>query len=263
MTTLTEDRRRVLSRRIRFIVAFTIAYNVIEAVVALVAGQIASSSALFGFGLDSSVEVLSAAAVAWQFAAPDPRTRERLAMRLIAISFFGLSIIVAAGSIRSLLGLSSAEESLPGIILAAVSLVIMPVVSYLERRAGRELGSASAVSDSKQTLICTYLSAVLLIGLLLNALWGWAWADPVAALVIAALAFKEGLNAWRGDACCAPSAQLVGGEECVDACCADGEDEQCASSGEAELSFAPTDSEGDCADECCASAHVETTPRTV
>lgn len=218
MTEISTERRAKVTRRIRFIVAFTIAYNIFEALIAIVAGQVASSSALLGFGLDSAVEVLSAAAVAWQFSAPDPQQRERTAMRLIAVSFFGLAIIVAAGSIRSLLGYSSAEESLPGIILAAVSLIIMPVVSYLERRAGREIGSASAVSDSKQTLICTYLSAVLLVGLLLNALWGWSWADPVAALVIAALAAKEGFNAWKGDACCAPSAQLF--DEAEDDCCA-------------------------------------------
>ncbi|MDO5701572.1 MAG: cation transporter [Bowdeniella nasicola] len=224
MNALSPERAAVLRRRIRMIVAATIAYNVVEAIIALVAGQIASSSALFGFGLDSSVEVLSAAAVAWQFSGPEPQRRERTAMRLIAISFFGLAAIVTVESVRALLGYAEAETSMPGIILAAVSLIIMPVVSYLERRAGRELGSASAVSDSRQTLICAYLSAVLLGGLLVNAAWGWSWADPVAALVIAALAFREGLSAWRGDACCASSGRVFAKDDedaCQDACCAE------------------------------------------
>ncbi|WP_102159263.1 cation transporter [Zhihengliuella halotolerans] len=213
-------RRLVLARRIRWIVAATITYNVIEAVIALSAGAIASSSALIGFGLDSIVEVLSAAAVAWQFAAPDPAKRERRALRLIAYSFFGLAAVVLFDSVRSLAGFAQAEHSGVGIALAAVSLAIMPALSWFERRTGRELGSASAVADSKQTLICSYLSAVLLVGLLLNSLLGWSWADAVAALVIAAFAVREGIEAWRGDACCTPVSQLVAEDD--DAACADG-----------------------------------------
>ena len=206
-------RTHVLRRRIRFVVAFTIAYNVIEAIIALAAGSAASSAALIGFGLDSIVEVLSAAAVAWQFAAPDPEAREKTALRVIAISFFGLAAYVTIDAALSLVGFREAEHSPVGIALAAVSLVVMPVVSWVERRAGRELGSASAVADSKQTLICTYLSAALLIGLLLNSLLGWAWADSVAALVIAGFAVREGIEAWRGDACAVPVAALTGERE--------------------------------------------------
>ncbi len=206
---VTDARRAVLHRRVRWIVAGTITYNVLEAVIAITAGRIASSSALIGFGLDSIVEVLSAAAVAWQFAAPDPHRREKVAMRVIAFSFFGLATFVTIDAIRTLLGASEPEHSPVGIVLAAVSLVIMPVLSWFERRTGRELGSASAVADSKQTLLCTYLSAVLLVGLVLNSTLGWAWADPLAALVIAAVAVKEGLEAWRGDACCAPISVLT------------------------------------------------------
>ncbi|MFI7482308.1 cation diffusion facilitator family transporter [Kocuria sp. M1R5S2] len=206
-------RRAVLHRRVRLIVGATIAYNVVEAVVALTAGSIASSSALIGFGLDSVVEVLSAAAVAWQFAAPDHHRRERAAMRLIAVSFVGLAVFVTVDAVRALTGAAEPEHSPVGIGLASVSLVVMPFLSWFERRTGRELGSASAVADSKQTLLCTYLSGVLLVGLVLNSTLGWSWADPLAALVIAGFALKEGLEAWRGDACCSPVAVLVGDED--------------------------------------------------
>ena len=195
-------RRGVLERRIRLLVAATIAYNVVEAVIALGEGARVSSSALIGFGLDSAIEVSSAAAVAWQFSAKDPETREKAALRFIAFSFFALALYVGVDSVLSLLGMGEARHSPIGIGLAAVSLVVMPVLSVAQRRAGRELGSLSAVADSKQTLLCTYLSAVLLIGLTLNALFGWSWADPVAALVIAAIAVREGFNALRGDPCC-------------------------------------------------------------
>ncbi len=222
---ITPDRRAVLNRRIRWIVAGTISYNVIEAVIAIAAGTIASSSALIAFGLDSVVEVLSAAAVAWQFAAPDPHKREHLAMRLIAVSFFGLALFVTIDAVRTLAGAAEPEHSTVGIVLAAVSLVIMPALSFLERRTGRELGSASAVADSKQTLLCAYLSAVLLVGLVLNSVLGWSWADPIAALVIAAFAIREGVEAWRGDACCTPVAAMLvqepteDGDDCDDDCC--------------------------------------------
>ena len=194
--------RATLQRRIRLLVAATITYNVIEAVVALAEGTRVSSSALVGFGLDSVVEISSAAAVAWQFSAKDPETREKTTLRFIAISFFALAAYVAADAVLSLLGLGAARPSLIGIVLAATSLVVMPVLSLTQRHTGRELGSLSAVADSKQTLLCTYLSAILLAGLVLNSLWGWSWADPVAALGIAVIAVREGINAWRGDPCC-------------------------------------------------------------
>ncbi|MFI6700886.1 cation transporter [Streptomyces sp. NPDC050509] len=200
------ERRAALTRRIRLLVAATITYNVIEAIVAITAGTAASSTALIGFGLDSVIEVSSAAAVAWQFSAADhavQEAREKAALRVIAVSFFALAAYVAVDSVRALTGTSEAEHSTTGIVLAALSLAIMPFLSAAQRRAGRELGSASAVADSKQTLLCTYLSAVLLAGLLANSLFGWSWADPIAALVIAAVAVKEGREAWRGDNCCA------------------------------------------------------------
>lgn len=214
-------RRQILARRVRLIVALTIGYNVIEAVVALAAGGAASSTALVAFGLDSIVEVLSAAAVAWQFAVADHERRERVALRLIAVSFFGLAGFVTVDAIRSLITQEPAEHSLVGIILAVISLVVMPLLSWAERRTGRELGSSSAVADSKQTLLCTYLSAVLLVGLLLNSVFGLSWADPIAALVIAAVAVKEGRDAWRGDACCQPVLAAGGeaDEQCESDCC--------------------------------------------
>lgn len=192
----------MLTRRVRWLVAATITYNVVEAVVALAAGTAASSAALVGFGLDSGIEVASAATVAWQFSGRDPQAREQAALRVIALSFFALAAYVTVGSVRAVLGGVEATPSAVGVALAAASLLIMPVLSFAQRRAGRELGSRSAVADSKQTLLCTWLSAVLLVGLLLNGLWGWAWADPVAALVIAAVAAREGREAWRGRLCC-------------------------------------------------------------
>lgn len=196
------ERRAVLSRRVRWLVAATISYNVIEAIIAISAGSVASSTALIGFGLDSVIEVASAAAVMWQFNGKDPESRERTALKVIALSFFALAAYVTVESVRSLFGAESAEHSTVGIVLAAVSLMVMPFLSYAQRHAGRELGSASAVADSKQTLLCTYLSGVLLVGLLLNSLFGWSWADPIVALVIAAVALKEGREAWRGEHCC-------------------------------------------------------------
>jgi divalent metal cation (Fe/Co/Zn/Cd) transporter len=213
------DRTALLRRRIRWIVAATIAYNTIEAGVALVAGSFANSAALLAFGLDSIVEVLSAAAVAWQFAAPDPEKREKTALRVIALSFFALAAYVGVEAVLALLGIREAAESPIGIALAAVSLLVMPFLSFAERRTGKELGSATAVADSKQTLLCSYLSAALLVGLLLNALLGWTWADPLAALAIAGFAVRQGLEAWRGEACAVPVSALTGEREMVECDC--------------------------------------------
>jgi divalent metal cation (Fe/Co/Zn/Cd) transporter len=217
---VSAQRRRVLSARIRWFVAATISYNVVEAIIALTEGTRVSSTALIGFGLDSVIEVSSAAAVAWQFAGKNPEAREKVALRIIAFSFFGLATYVTVDAVRSLFGFSEARHSTIGIALAAASLVVMPVLSWAQRRAGRELGSLSAVADSKQTLLCTYLSAILLVGLLLNSLFGWSWADPIAALGIAVIAVKEGINAWKGDACCAApvTAKTGAGEHNCDCC---------------------------------------------
>lgn len=221
-------RRQLLERRVRLVVSAIIAYNVVEAIVAISAGTVASSTALVSFGLDSCVEVFSAAAIAWQFSAREPESREKVALRTVAIAFFALAAYVTVQAVRSLLGTGEAEHSTVGIVLATVSLVVMPMLSWLERRTGRELGSASVVADSKQTLLCTYLSAVLLGGLILNSTLGWSWADPIAALVIAAVAVREGVRAWQGDTCCASPSALAGvgsvdgtvEADVVDDCCA-------------------------------------------
>ena len=207
---LPADRRRyVLQRRIRLIVSATIGYNLVEAVVAITAGSIASSAALIGFGLDSVIEVLSAAAVAWQFTRRDPERWEKGTLRVIALAFFALAAYVSVSSVFALTGQEQVQHSTLGIVITALSVVIMPFLSLAERRAGRELGSASAVADSKQTLMCTYLSAAVLVGLVANSLVGWWWADAIAGLVIAAFAIREGIEAWRGDACATSVGMLL------------------------------------------------------
>jgi len=209
MPALSDDRRHLLQRRVRWIVAATIAYNLVEAIVALAAGAAASSAALIGFGLDSTIEVLSAAAVAWQFTRRDPERWERGTLRVIAVAFFALAAYVTVSSLFALIARIEVEHSPLGIAITALSVVIMPFLSLAERRAGRELGSATAVADSKQTLICTYLSAAVLVGLVLNSLAGWWWVDALAGLVIAGFAVREGLEAWRGDACATSVGMLL------------------------------------------------------
>ncbi|MAT17880.1 MAG: cobalt transporter [Leifsonia sp.] len=213
---VTDARRAVLQRRIRLIVGFTIGYNAIEAVIAISAGTAASSAALIGFGLDSVIEVLSAAAVAWQFTRKDPERWEKPTLRVIAVSFFLLAAYVTVSAVLSLAGVTEPEHSTVGLVLTALSVVVMPMVSLLERRAGRELGSATAVADSKQTLICAYLSVAVLAGLALNSIFGWAWADSVAALFIAAFAIREGIEAWQGDTCATSVGMLLEDEDAHD-----------------------------------------------
>jgi divalent metal cation (Fe/Co/Zn/Cd) transporter len=213
-------RAAVLRNRVRWVVRATITYNAIEAAVALAAGAVASSSALIGFGLGSIVEVLSAAAIAWQFAGGrNHQVREHTALRVIAFSFFALAGFVTYDALRTLTSDGAAEHSNVGIVLAAVSLALMPGLARWERRLGRELGSGSVVADSAQLSLCAALSAVLLVGLLMNSLLGWSWADPVAALVIAAVAVRAGRNALRGDTCCVPPAALLVNADADDACC--------------------------------------------
>jgi len=208
-TALPYERKLVLQRRVRWIVAATIGYNLIEAVVAITAGTVASSAALIAFGLDSTIEVLSAAAVAWQFTRREPERWEKGTLRVIAVAFFALTVYVTITSAIALIAHIEVEHSPLGIAITALSVVVMPFLSLAERRAGRELGSATAVADSKQTLLCTYLSAAVLIGLLLNSLFGWWWADAIAGLVIAGFAVREGIEAWRGDACATSVGMLL------------------------------------------------------
>ncbi len=214
----TRERMARLQRRIRLIVAITIGYNVIEAIVAITAGTVASSGALIGFGLDSTIEVLSAAAVAWQFTRREPERWERGTLRVIALAFFALALYVGTTAVVTLGRAVEVEHSTVGIVLTALSVVVMPFLSLTERRTGRELGSATAVADSKQTLICTYLSAAVVVGLLLNTLFGWWWADPIASLVIVVFAIREGIEAWKGDACATSVGMLLDRDDDDDDC---------------------------------------------
>ena len=178
----------------------TIVWNVVEAVVAIGAGTAASSIALIGFGLDSTVEVMSAVVIVWQFRGL-AEDRERRALKLIAVCFFALAAYVGVQAIIDLLRRVEPKSSTVGIGLAIASLVVMPMLSQAKRRNGNAMGSATVVADSNQTKLCAYLSAILLAGLILNATAGWWWADPVAALAIAGLAVNEGREAWRGEMC--------------------------------------------------------------
>ncbi len=196
---LAAARRTTLHRRVRWIVGITIGYNVLEGVIAVSAGGAASSAALIGFGLDSFIEVLSAVAVAWQFTRKDPERWEKPTVRAIGVAFFALAAYVTVDATLALVGAEQVEHSPVGIGIAVASLVTMPALAWVQLRTGRELGSRSVQADAKQLLLCMYLSGTVLIGLLLNSLFGWIWADSVAALVVAFLALREGIEAWRGD----------------------------------------------------------------
>jgi divalent metal cation (Fe/Co/Zn/Cd) transporter len=174
----------------------TIAWNSVECVVAVSAGIAAGSIALVGFGLDSLVEVFASFVVLWRLRG-DEENRERRALRLIAVSFFALATYVMAEAIRDLIVGAESEESIVGIVLAAVSLIVMPGLAFAKRRTGRRLSDSVVLADSAETLLCSYLSVVLLIGLVLADVGLW-WADPLAAIVIAGLAVREGWEAWQG-----------------------------------------------------------------
>lgn len=228
-TLATPERRTTLMRRAQVLAGVSVAYNVVEGAIAITAGTIANSSALVGFGLDSVVEVSSGLVILWQFRHHLPESRERTAQRLIAVSFFALAAYLTVEAGHALLSGAQPDGSPVGIGLAIASLAVMPFLSLWQRRTGRELGSGAVEGDGTQTLLCTYLSAVLLVGLILNASLGWSWADPVAALIIAAVAAREGWQNWQGDDCCAPAALSAMGattdaptsstDTCGDACC--------------------------------------------
>jgi len=234
--TLTASDRTRLGRRAQLLAGASVTYNIVEAIIAVAAGIAAGSVALVGFGLDSVVEVSSGLIILWQFRHRLPESRERQALRLMAFSFFALAAYVTVESVRALFFGGEPEPSPVGIGLAIASLVIMPFLSWAQRRTGRALGSPAVVADSTQTLLCTYLSAVLLVGLVLNATLEWGWADPVAGLIIAAVAVREGVEAWKGEGCCAPGrhgedADAKGSTgECG---CADGCTEPCCTPGSA------------------------------
>jgi divalent metal cation (Fe/Co/Zn/Cd) transporter len=189
----------VRGRRLEY---FTLAWNGFEAAVALVSGLLAGSVALVGFGLDSVIETASAGILLWRFRADhDAENRERTARRLVGISFLLLSAYVALESIRALWTKAQPEHSLPGILIAAAAVIVMPLLGRAKRRVARQLRSGALHADSRQADFCAYLSAILLVGLLLHTLLGWWWADPVAALVMVPIIAREGVNGLRGERC--------------------------------------------------------------
>ncbi len=187
---------------------FTIVWNTLEAVVGLVAGMAAGSIALVGFALDSVIEGSSGGILVWRLRSETTETRtaeeaERKAIRMVAVAFFGLALYVGGRAAIDLASGSRPDQSVPGIILAMVSLIVMPILAWRKRTIARELDSRAMQADSTQTTLCTYLSAFLLVGLVANALLGWWWADPLAGLAIAAFAAKEGKELWTTkDLCC-------------------------------------------------------------
>ncbi|MFW2334874.1 cation diffusion facilitator family transporter [Ilumatobacter sp.] len=201
---LTATRREQLLRRALWLAVFTVAWNLAEGAVALAAAQLAGSKALIGFGVDSFVESASAAVLIWRLRVEqaDPTRAERAerrALRLIGYAFFALALLVAVESIRALATGARPDTSTIGIVLTAVSLVVMPVLARAKRRVGVELGTRSITADSQQTMACVYLSAIVLVGLSLNAVFGWWWADPVAALAVVAFLVHEGREALEAD----------------------------------------------------------------
>jgi len=200
----TNDRQQQLraGRRLEY---FTLGWNLTEAAVAIGAGLFAGSIALIGFGIDSLIESLSGGILLWRLRQAEAETderRERLAHRLVGISFLVLALYVAFESGKSLLRREEPETSVIGIVLSIVSLIVMPLLARAKRRVAAKLDSRALRADSRQTDICAYLSAILLGGLLLNAFFGWWWADPIAALCMLPLIFREGMEAVRDRSSC-------------------------------------------------------------
>jgi divalent metal cation (Fe/Co/Zn/Cd) transporter len=182
----------------------TISYNCLEGAIALVAGFLAGSVALIGFGFDSAIEVASGIVLVWRLGSKSHgEERDAIALRIVGACFVALAAYVGYDALTSLLLGHSPDRSIPGIALAAVSLIVMPVLAQAKRRVAGKIGSAALTADARQTEFCTYLSAILLAGLLLNALFGWWWADPIAAFVMVPIIAKEGFDALRGKTCCA------------------------------------------------------------
>ncbi len=197
--------RTAVVRHGRRLEYFTIAWNGLEGLVAVVAGAIAGSISLVGFGIDSFIEVTSGSVLLWRMSVDAEVQRrevnERRALRIVGVSFLLLAAYIAYESVLDLWSRRSPEHSIPGIVLACVSLVVMPLLSKAKRKVGRALGSAAMHADAKQTEFCTYLSAILLAGLLLNASFGLWWADPLAALVMVPIIAKEGIEGLQGKSC--------------------------------------------------------------
>jgi divalent metal cation (Fe/Co/Zn/Cd) transporter len=204
--TVQAPNRADLVKRGRYLEYFTIGYNSLEGLIAVAAGLLDGSIALVGFGFDSLIEVTSGAVLLWRLHADvDEARRERvesISVRIVGICFVVLAIYVSYDSVKSLIRREAPQESIVGIVLAAVSLIIMPLLVRAKRKVARGINSADLMAESKQTELCTYLSSILLGGLLLNALVGWWWADPMAALIMVPIIVKEGIEGLRGETCC-------------------------------------------------------------
>jgi divalent metal cation (Fe/Co/Zn/Cd) transporter len=198
-----QEERSQLERRARLLAWGGNAWHLVEFGIAIGAGIAAGSIALIGFGADSLIEGLAGFVIVWLFtgARLHSGTAERRAQQLIAASYFVLAAYVAVASVRDLVGGYEPGVSWVGVGLAAVTAPTMPLLARAKRNVGRKLNSSATVSEASQNMICAYLSIALLVGLLANALAGWWWADPAAALVIAAVALREGRESWRGDSC--------------------------------------------------------------
>ncbi|MBC7927819.1 MAG: cation transporter [Bryobacteraceae bacterium] len=203
---MPEQQRAKHVRKGLYLEYVTISYNVLEGLVAVIAGYMSGSTALIGFGIDSAIEVTSGASLVWRLhsdAQPSRREKaERDSLRIVGVSFILLAIYVAADAAVSLVTSEPPEESWAGIVLALFSIAVMPLLAKAKRRIAAQIGSSALTADAKQTELCTYLSVILLAGLLLNALFGWGWADPVAALIMVPIIAKEGIDALRGKTCC-------------------------------------------------------------
>ena len=197
---LNANARAVATRHGRNLEYLTIGWNSLEAVAAIFAGALAGSIALVGFGVDSVIEVSSGAIILWRLFAGDHR--EKLALKLVGISLVALAAYVGFDAVKSLVLREPPEVTYIGIGIAVLSLVVMPLLARAKRNVARQLNSRAMMADSKQTDICTYLSAILLGGLLFNALFGWWWSDPIAALVMLPIIVKEGIEAMQGKTCC-------------------------------------------------------------
>jgi divalent metal cation (Fe/Co/Zn/Cd) transporter len=197
--------RAELVRRGRLLEYFTIGWNLLEGVIAVGSGIIAGSPSLVGFGVDSFIESTSGAALLWRLRVDDEETRERreqIALRLVGASFLLLAAYVAYDSITTLIWRETPDRSFIGIVLLVVSLIVMPLLARAKRRVARQIKSRALEADSRQTDMCVYLSAIALGGLALNAVFGWWWADPVAALMMIPIIVNEGLEGLRGETCC-------------------------------------------------------------
>jgi divalent metal cation (Fe/Co/Zn/Cd) transporter len=198
--------RQTIARRGKQLEYFTIAWNSLEGLVAVVAGALAGSISLVGFGIDSFIEVTSGGVLLWRMSVDADvlkrEQRENLSLRIVGVCFLALAAYVGYESISDLVSRKAPEHSIPGIVLACVSLVVMPLLSRAKKKVGNELGSAAMHADAKQADFCVYLSAILLLGLVLNAALGWWWADPVSALIMVPVIAKEGVEAMQGETCC-------------------------------------------------------------